>query len=1402
MDEMQNGIPDFLVESREGLDQFDRDLEILEQGAAESEPLDRMVHTIHLITVSSGSFGFLNLESVAHAGESLLVQLRDGERHLHAEMISGLCDLVNAARQMLITIEDSGDDGDADYMALIATLTRLQEESVSLAPEVFEPLAEAEAPGVNANENLDPETLAPEREDANLEVDPMQGAIQDFLTESYEGLDQFDLDLETLERDVTEPEALGRIFRVIHTVTGSSGCFGFLNLESVAHAGESLLAQLRDGELHLHAEMISNLRALVDAVRQMLAIVEESGDDGDGDYTALIETLTRLQEEPVPSEVSELLAEAPDANANGNSDPESLTSSRGDVDLDPMQGAIQEFLAESDEGLDQFDLDLETLDHDTPDPETLSRMFRIIHTITGGSGCFGFLNLESVAQAGESLLGQLREGLLHLHAEMVSGLRALVGAARQMLVAIEDSRGDSDVDYTALIETLTRLQEESASPEASELLAESSETHSTGDPDPESSVSDRVDADLQLDPMQNAIQEFLIESYEGLDRLDRDWAALEQDSTNLEPLGSMFGIIHAVTDGSGCFGFLNLESVAYAGESLLGQLRKGELHLHAEMISGLRALIDAIHQMLATIQDSGDDGDADYTVLTETLSRLQEAAMPPEGSAPRVEVPEAHATGAANPESSASDRGEAVQDAMQNAIQDFLIESSEGLDQLDRDLLALEQDATDPELLSNVFRIIHTIKGSGGCFGFLHLESVAHVGENLLSRLREGELHLHSEMISGLLALADALRQMLGTIQESGDDGDADYTALTETLARLQEGPTPSVLELSETLIVPYEPLGDTLDPSTHTAVDRQARDIQREARSMTVADNTIRIDVTLLDRLMNQVGELVLTRNQILQFSSLQEDATFAAVCHRLNLITAELQEGIMKTRMQPIGAVWSRLPRIVRDLAIACGKQVRLKMEGQDTELDKSIIEAIRDPLTHAVRNVVDHGIETPESRLARGKSAEGQLLLRAFHEHGQVNIDISDDGAGIDLERVKQKALQRDLIAPEQAANLSERELLNLLFLPGFSTAEQITNISGRGVGLDVMKSNVEKLGGTVDIQSTRDEGTTLKIKLPLTLAIIPALVVTSAGDRYAIPQENLQELVRLEVAQARSRIEMIHGTPVYRLRGQLLPLVYLTEALQVANPTTGTDEEQSINIVVLQVESRKFGLVVDAINDVEEIVVKPLAKQLKGISVFAGAAIMGDGRASLILDLLGLAQHTHVLAEEEGSVHMEQPETSYEDAEDLQTLLLFRTTDNGRMAVPLSMVARLEELPRAEVEIAGNEEVIQYREQILPLIDLAKLLPERRQAPRYENEDEAENIHVIVFSDQRRSVGLVVEHILDIVEESLDVQGRTSREGVLGTVVIQGRVTELLDVDWAIRKGAPTFFELTSASAVEV
>jgi two-component system chemotaxis sensor kinase CheA len=718
---------------------------------------------------------------------------------------------------------------------------------------------------------------------------------------------------------------------------------------------------------------------------------------------------------------------------------------------------------------------------------------------------------------------------------------------------------------------------------------------------------------------------------------------------------------------------------------------------------------------------------------------------------------------------------------LDDIVKEFLVESHEGLDRLDRDLVALEQQPRDQELLAGIFRCIHTVKGTCGFLGFDKLESVSHVGENLLSLLREGMLELTPEITSALLQLVDAVRQILRSIETDRNEGEVEYAPLIELLTRLQM-PAAATPGRALSLTPPAPP------PFVECRTEERRHESRREAdhppvtetesRGSSISDSTIRVDVSLLDRLMNLVGELVLTRNQILQCSASSEDSVFHAVSQRLNLITGELQEGVMKTRMQPIGNIWSRVPRLVRDLAVAGAKQVRVEMEGSDTELDRTIIEGIKDPLTHIIRNSVDHGFESPAARVAAGKPAEGCLFLRAYHGGGQVNIEIGDDGGGINLARVKQKAVERGFITPDQAVRMSDREALDLIFMPGFSTAERVTNVSGRGVGMDVVRTNIEKIGGTVDLQSTPGEGTTNKIRIPLTLAIIPALVIGSGGDQYAIPQVSLLELVRLEGEDARAGIETLYGAPVYRLRGNLLPLVHLSRVLGLPAETRAGEDPDAVNIVVLQAGERQFGLVVDRISDTAEIVVKPLSKQIKGIAAFAGATIMGDGRVALILDVLGVARLGGIVSEVRDRTRTDTPVQAGSDGPARQSVLVCALRGDRRLAIPLSIVSRLEEFSAARVERAGDGQVVQYRGEIMPLIHLSVLLDGGDAVFR-------DPMQVVVYSDGRRHVGLVVDHILDIVEETLAVQRRSDRGFVRGSAVIQERVTDLLDVEAIVR-----------------
>jgi two-component system chemotaxis sensor kinase CheA len=668
----------------------------------------------------------------------------------------------------------------------------------------------------------------------------------------------------------------------------------------------------------------------------------------------------------------------------------------------------------------------------------------------------------------------------------------------------------------------------------------------------------------------------------------------------------------------------------------------------------------------------------------------------------------------------------------QEVIREFLVESHENLSQLDRELVELEKYPKDTALLASIFRTIHTIKGACGFLAFTTLEKITHQAESLLSQLRDGKRELNPALVSLILETVDATRKVLASIEASGKEGPLRFEDLTERLrlaaqlpaagekpaAPAQPAAVPAVSEKQSAPVqaAPPAPKAETQaekvppPPQVNEQVENEQRVAQRRVeeerrieeerrqeagrreedseRHPAAADANIRVGVGLLDKLMDLVGELVLTRNQILQFNTEREDPALNVTSQRLNLITTELQEGVMKTRMQPIGVVWNKLPRVVRDMAIALGKQIQLEMDGAETELDRTIIEAIKDPLMHLIRNACDHGIETPEIRIAAGKAPQGRLALRAFHEGGQVNIEICDDGAGIDVARVKQKAIEKGLLRPEQAEKLSERDALGLIFLPGFSTAQAVTNISGRGVGMDVVKSHIEKIGGVVDLFSRPGEGATVKIRIPLTLAIIPGLIIASGGERFVIPQVSLLELIRIEGDSVEKHIEYVHGTPVYRRRGTLLPIAYLNRVLGLKP----ADESEAVSIVVLQAEDRQFGLVVDGINDTQEIVVKPLGKQLKGLTLYAGATIMGDGRVALILDVLGIGQRAAVFGESHEAARVAEKEKAQSKSE-RQRLLLFRAGSFERLAIPLSLVARLEEFPRSAIEHAGGGQVIQ-------------------------------------------------------------------------------------------------------------
>jgi two-component system chemotaxis sensor kinase CheA len=749
--------------------------------------------------------------------------------------------------------------------------------------------------------------------------------------------------------------------------------------------------------------------------------------------------------------------------------------------------------------------------------------------------------------------------------------------------------------------------------------------------------------------------------------------------------------------------------------------------------------------------------------------------------------------------------------------EEFLVESREAVDRLDRDLILLEASPSDKELLGRIFRALHTIKGTCGFLGFEKLQRVAHAGEGLLSRLRDGAAVTTPEIASALLATVDAIREMLDAIQATEHDGESDYEALALELLRLAEGDalaTPADEESARAAGDAHEKRAvatsrpvDEPAPSPERGPDRtnviplvavaasEHTPAAEAAPAPAAQVETVRVDVELLDRLMDLAGELVLTRNQVRQIQVGVESPALATASQRLNLVTAGLQEGIMKMRMQSVEHLFGKFPRIVRDTAKQCGKQARVELDGKDAELDRTLLEAIKDPLTHLIRNAVDHGIEAPAVRAERGKPREGVVRVRAYHEGGHVSIEISDDGAGIPIERVRAKAVAKGLFSAERAAQLTEAESTNLIFLPGLSTANAVTNVSGRGVGMDVVKTNVERLGGTVEVETKAGQGTTFRLKLPLTLAIIPAVVVEAGGQRYAIPQVHLQELVLLD--RSKQKLESVCDAPVFRLRDRLLPIVFLSESIGESTREACMAQAKA-HLAILQVNGLLFGLVVDRVIDQQEIVVKPLAPQLEAITTYSACTILGDGRVVLILDVAGIALRAHItriertepLAVDVAAGVATGPSSSF---------LLVAEAHGARVALPLERVARLETVPLRRLERSGASEVLQFEEGLIPLLRLQGFLP----APPTPVEEEgatavaAGHANVVVVVGERGSVGIVVLDVVDVVDLNVVLDASVA-DSVLASVVIDGRVTDILNLDWLIeRAGIPQTPLLRSA-----
>lgn len=755
---------------------------------------------------------------------------------------------------------------------------------------------------------------------------------------------------------------------------------------------------------------------------------------------------------------------------------------------------------------------------------------------------------------------------------------------------------------------------------------------------------------------------------------------------------------------------------------------------------------------------------------------------------------------------------------MDDLLTEFLTETNESLDTVDNELVRLEQNPNDKAVLDNIFRLVHTIKGTCGFLGLPRLESVAHAAENVLGNFRDGKLTVNSELVSLILQALDTIKMILRGLEETGAEPEGDDDMLIAMLDEAAEGKLSGPAEAapavdpdaarSETekmlgrALKPGEvsleeleaafaaaPGPDDLETPEAAAPVQEAPKAAEtkvaEAKAAPKAaakaapaasddsapkttNQSIRVSVDLLEDLMNLVSELVLTRNQLLQTARRHENSEFTVPLQRLSQCTTELQEGVMKTRMQPVGNAWQKLPRIVRDLSHELGKKIELEMHGAETELDRQVLELIRDPLTHMVRNSADHGVEMPADRVAAGKPETGKIRLNAYHEGGHIIIEIIDDGKGIDASKIAKKVLENGLATEAELDGMSENQIQKFIFHPGLSTAEQVTAVSGRGVGMDVVRSNIEKIGGTVELDSKLGEGTRFAIKIPLTLAIVSSLIVGAGGERFAVPQISVLELVRV-VNGGDHVIEHINSTPVLRLRNRLLPLVRLDKVLGLETATEAANDNDQCFVVVAQVGAFTFGIVVDEVFDTEEIVVKPMAPILKSLSVYSGTTILGDGSVIMILDPNGIARATAAVQDSEANDTLEMKGRA--DNSELESMLVFRAGSGNPKAVPLSLIARLEEIDVSTIEYTHGRPMVQYRGNLMPLLTVdphLQLQTEGHQA-------------VLVFSDEGHVMGLAVDEILDIVETELKVELTADvQNGRLGTAVVGGKITEIMDV----------------------
>ncbi len=804
------------------------------------------------------------------------------------------------------------------------------------------------------------------------------------------------------------------------------------------------------------------------------------------------------------------------------------------------------------------------------------------------------------------------------------------------------------------------------------------------------------------------ISEFKTEAMDLLDVAEKSLLALDSGGDFKLHYDSIFRTFHNLKGAAGMMELGELQSHMHELENILVNSKESAV-LKKELIDFFLRGVDATKQLLEN-----------KTIVFDYEVPISE---PPIDSA--VTSPDTPVIANAPHKPSTSTPSFVLSES---SMGEFLAECDEISERLSKNFLQLEQKTNSQETIDTIYRDFHSLKGSAQLFGFSQLGELAHLMESCLDPLRKKKVQLSNFLVDVLLKCIDLVDRMIKSIREKEPlNFKTQIHALTEALEKMISDPQGDDSPMPEN-IVPQE----TTTPTTPG--------VDHDKESAT----TIRVPVPLLDRLMTLMGEMVLVRNQVLQYSSQSDDLEFLNLSQRLNVVTSEIQGEMMKTRMQPIGNVMSKFTRMVRDLAKELGKKIEFTLTGAETELDKTLLEAVKDPLTHIIRNSCDHGIESPQERKRLGKPEIGSIAVRAYHEGGQVIIETRDDGKGLHRNKLLSKALEKGLVTHDKAASMSDRDVMDFIFAPGFSTAAQITNVSGRGVGMDVVRSNIEKIGGVVELNSQHGKGATICLKIPLTLAIVPAMIVRCDNDRYAIPQVKLVELVRAEQNGNGPKIEYLQGKPVYRLRGNLLPLIDLKEILRF--PKTDQQNSEVVNIVVLNAEEQYFGIIVDEIQDTADIVVKPLNRFLKSLTTYSGATVLGDGSVAVILDVIGIAHQQQLITEKKDQLlKATNSREGQLKNQNTQEFLLFKLNSPTKHAILLSYVHRLEEFKREQIEYSGQQRVVRYRNSVLPIISMNDFLNFKPKIDISENEI----ISVIVTQRGDSVYGLEVNEILDVL-----------------------------------------------------